>query len=401
MGLLRFLLATAVIAEHSQPIFGLTLTGGHLAVRLFFIISGFYMALILSTKYTAEQPNRYWLFITNRFLRIYPTYYVVFILSLLFYGAASLYLHRPADRLVLWQAAWEHGHGLNLVWLGLCQITVIGMDAVCLFVYDLGGGIHLPGVGTTAASVAWLPTAGADPSGMVPAWRFLFVPQSWSISIELVFYLMVPWLMSWRTRSLIGLGALSLGSYVAAGWIVYPALYGLLGYFFFPFHLVLFILGILAYRHSAEYLAWLPRGGKIAIVAAMFTALFAAQLVPKPFKSVPCVVLVFLSLPILFDWTRKSRFHKWVGDLSYPIYICHILVKWGLLALMGVSKVGVTTPPGWVLLVGATGMAALLLWLVDYPVDHWRQRRWQRSRAGGRPPGAVEPVVQPGPAELR
>jgi peptidoglycan/LPS O-acetylase OafA/YrhL len=392
MGLLRFLLATAVIAEHSKPIFGLTLTGGHLAVRLFFIISGFYMALILSTKYTVGQPHRYWLFITNRFLRIYPTYYVVLILSLLFYGAASLYLHRPADRLVLWQAAWGHGHGWSLLWLGLCQVTIMGMDAVCLFVYDIANGIHLPAMNTAAASVAWLPTAGADPSGIVPAWRFLFVPQSWSISIELVFYLMVPWLTSWRTRNLIVLASLSLASYLIAGWTIYPALYSLLGYFFFPFHLVLFILGILAYRHSQDYLAWLPRSLKIAIVTAMFAALFAAQIVSARVRSVPCVVLVFLSLPILFDWTRKSRFNKWVGDLSYPIYICHILVKWGLLALMGVSKIGVTSPPGWLLLVGATAMAALLLWLVDYPVDKWRQERLHKNLAAARPGRTVEPT---------
>jgi len=352
---------------------------------LFFIISGFYMALILSTKYTAGQPNRYWLFISNRFLRIYPTYYVVLILSLLFYGAASLYLHRPADRLMLWQAAWEHGHGWSLLWLSLCQVTVMGMDAVCLFVYDFANGIHLPAASTAAASVAWLPTAGADPSGIVPAWRFLFVPQSWSISIELVFYLMVPWLTSWRTRSLIVLAGLSLASYLLAGWTVYPALYDLLGYFFFPFHLVLFILGILAYRHSRDYLAWLPRSFQIAIVTAMFAALFAAQILPAHFRSVPCVVLVFLSLPMLFDWTRKSRLNKWVGDLSYPMYICHILVKWGLLALMGVSKIGVSSPPGWLLLVGATTMAALLLWLVDYPVDQWRQERLRRNTTKSAP----------------
>jgi peptidoglycan/LPS O-acetylase OafA/YrhL len=68
------------------------------------------------------------------------------------------------------------------------------------------------------------PPAGADPSGTVPAWRFLFVPQSWTISIELLFYLVVPWLISWRTRNLILLGSLSLASYLANCLFVYPAL---------------------------------------------------------------------------------------------------------------------------------------------------------------------------------
>ena len=132
MGLLRLLLAAAVVAEHSTPICGLTFTGGHLAVRLFFIISGFYMALILTTKYTADHPKRFWFFISNRFLRIYPCYYVVLLLSLAFYAAATFYLHHPADRLVLWQTAWRHGQIWGLFFVSLCQFTVIGMDAVCV-----------------------------------------------------------------------------------------------------------------------------------------------------------------------------------------------------------------------------------------------------------------------------
>ncbi len=375
MGFLRLLLAAAVVAEHSTPICGFSFTGGHLAVRLFFIISGFYMALILTTKYTADHPNRYWLFISNRFLRIYPCYYVVLLLSLAFYAAASFYLHHPADRLVLWQTAWSHGQIWGLFFVSLCQLTVIGMDAVCVFVYNVAQGIHLPGIDTAAASVAWLPTAGADPSGTVPAWRFLFVPQSWSISIELLFYLVVPWLISWRTRSLVILAGLSLVSYFANCLFVYPALADQLGYFFFPFHLFLFILGMLACRHSADFLSRVSRPFKIAMVTALSGGLALSQFVPMAPRNFVCVVLVALSLPILFDWTKYSRFQKWVGDLSYPVYICHILVKWVLLGLMGVSKKGVASPPGWLLLLGSIALAASLLWLVDYPIDHLRQRR--------------------------
>jgi peptidoglycan/LPS O-acetylase OafA/YrhL len=246
----------------------------------------------------------------------------------------------------------------------------------------------LPDPDTAAASVAWLPTAGADPSGIVPAWRFLFVPQTWTISIELLFYLVVPWLISWRTRNLVILAGLSLVSYFANCLFVYPALADLLGYFFFPFHLFLFILGMLACRHSADFLARVSRPFKIAMVAAMFGGLAFSQFVPVAPRNFICVALVVLSLPILFDWTEKSRFQKWVGDLSYPVYICHILVKWGLLALMGVSKSRVTSPPGWLLLLGAIALAALLLWLVDYPIDRWRQRRVKSLQRQPRPAGS-------------
>ena len=388
MGFLRLLLAAAVVAEHSTPICGVSFTGGHLAVRLFFIISGFYMAMILTTKYTADQPNRYWLFISNRFLRIYPCYYVVLLLSLAFYAAASFYLHHPADRLVLWQTAWRHGQIWGLFFVSLCQLTVVGMDAVCVFVYNIAQGIHLPGADISAASVAWLPTAGADPSGLVPAWRFMFVPQSWAISIELLFYLVVPWLISWRTRNLVLLGCLSLASYLANCLFVYPALSEPLGYFFFPFHLFLFILGMLAWRHSEVFMARVPRHFKIALVATTFGALAVSQFLPVAPRNIVCIILMVLSLPIFFNWTKDSRFQRRLGDLAYPIYVCQILVKWGLLALMGVSKKGVTSPPGWLLLLGTIALAALLLWLVDYPIDRWRQRRVKSLPRPPRPAGS-------------
>ncbi len=329
MGFLRLLLAAAVVAEHSTPIWGASFTGGHLAVRLFFIISGFYMAMILTTKYTAGQPNRYWLFISNRFLRIYPCYYVILFLSLAFYAAASFHLHHPADRLVLWQTAWSHGQIWGLFFASLCQFTIVGIDAVCVFVYNIAQGIHLPGPDTAAASVAWLPTAGADPSGTVPAWRFLFVPQSWAISIELLFYLVVPWLVSWRTRNLVLLGCLSLAAYLANCLFVYPALSDLLGYFFFPFHLFLFVLGMLAWRYSEVFLAHVSRPLKTTLVAATFGALAVSQFMPDLPRSIVCIALMALSLPIFFNWTKDSRLQRQLGDLAYPIYVCQILREMG------------------------------------------------------------------------
>ena len=79
MGSLRLLLAISVLIAHSGPISGFSLIGGIEAVEIFFIISGFYMALILNTKYVGV--NSYYLFITNRFLRIFPTYWLVLLLT--------------------------------------------------------------------------------------------------------------------------------------------------------------------------------------------------------------------------------------------------------------------------------------------------------------------------------
>ena len=46
---------------------------GYVSVQVFYIISGFYMALILNTKYVG--PGSYRVFIANRLLRIFPAYH--------------------------------------------------------------------------------------------------------------------------------------------------------------------------------------------------------------------------------------------------------------------------------------------------------------------------------------
>ena len=65
------------------------LMGGVVAVQAFYIISGFYMALILNTKYVGAGAYR--VFIGNRFLRIYPVYWVVLILTVVLSCFSSLH----------------------------------------------------------------------------------------------------------------------------------------------------------------------------------------------------------------------------------------------------------------------------------------------------------------------
>src|SRR5947209_17753171 len=81
MGILRMLLAISVLLLHTQDtqLFSLA---GDMAVPAFFIISGFYMALILNEKYIGKHS--YKVFITNRLLRLYPMYYITTFLMLCF-----------------------------------------------------------------------------------------------------------------------------------------------------------------------------------------------------------------------------------------------------------------------------------------------------------------------------
>src|SRR5450755_3866284 len=90
MGLFRLALAWSVLLGHSggHGFFGLAFLDRQLAVQCFFIISGFYMALVLNEKYTG--PGRYWTFVQQRFLRLYPTYLIILAVILLLDGVISL-----------------------------------------------------------------------------------------------------------------------------------------------------------------------------------------------------------------------------------------------------------------------------------------------------------------------
>lgn len=84
MGYIRLILAISVVVAHSGklPIIGMMI-GGSLAVQCFFILSGFYMALVLDRKYS--DIRRFW---WNRFSRVYSGYAV----ALGFSAIISLYI---------------------------------------------------------------------------------------------------------------------------------------------------------------------------------------------------------------------------------------------------------------------------------------------------------------------
>lgn len=76
-GTYRTYLALVVFAHHilNIPIIG------HYAVHGFFILSGYLMTCIITTKY-CEIDKGFYKFWLNRFLRLYPSYFVIFFLSI-------------------------------------------------------------------------------------------------------------------------------------------------------------------------------------------------------------------------------------------------------------------------------------------------------------------------------
>lgn len=91
MGVIRFLLALAVVYGHAAgasiiapytPTFGYFPIDPVTAVQMFFVISGFYMSLVLTEKYRALD-GWLWKFYLNRYSRLMPSYLIVMAVSTL------------------------------------------------------------------------------------------------------------------------------------------------------------------------------------------------------------------------------------------------------------------------------------------------------------------------------
>lgn len=316
MGTLRVLLALAVVAAHAGPAFGWTwllMTEGPRSVQAFYAVSGFYMTLVLHEKYVG--PGSYGAFLRARVLRLLPMYVVVAaatVAAAVAFQAAGFGTFPP---LAHWQSADLAARDAAL--LAASNALLVGQDALCFAALDPAtGALH------------WSANAFAAPKS---AWQFLFVPQAWTVCVELMFYAVAPLLVR---RPVWLLAGLTLASYAARAWTIraFGVGWDPWTYRFFPFELAHFLLGALACRAYFALRArdLLPRPlCLLALAAALALPIAAPYLgddVWKGWYAAPGLVpLLACLLPFVFAATRDSRIDRAFGELSYPIYLAHFL----------------------------------------------------------------------------
>jgi peptidoglycan/LPS O-acetylase OafA/YrhL len=359
MGLLRIVLALSVVNIHAKLV-GWSPMGGDTAVQLFFIISGFYMAMVLNEKYLPDKTTNldFW---RSRAWRIFPAYCVVLLATLIAGGVFALVgagLIQPFD-------AWEQmlradTSRVQLVFLGLTQMTFIGLDVSNFTAIGAHGQ-----VGFTAN--AWLEN--------FPVWRSLIVPQAWTLSLELYFYLLAPYLVRRKMPTILWILVTSFSLRVLAA--------ALLGYRtdpwsyrFFPFELLFFLAGVVAYRLG-------KLRGRAGARAAMSSRCLVAVLVfcagaigrfgvpgQSWFIAPTLMAFLFLSISKLFELTKHNRTDRLLGELSYPLYLCHVLVVW-------VAAIIVPPGAGWnraTVALTSICAAGMIYFYVDRRVDKIRHR---------------------------
>lgn len=311
MGLLRFLLAVSVIIAHVGTIFGFTMIGGKIAVQTFFIISGFYMSLILNEKYIGRK--NYFIYLRNRFLRIYPTYLLVLILTFLF-SIFWLYkgLYSP---LSIFVADFKFLNPFTFWYLVIENIAVIGQDIGMFLEISKNGTLY------------FLPSL-SEPRPFV--YNHLLIPQAWTLSIEFMFYILAPLFVKRKAKIIFGIILLSLllRFYLNSIGLHHEPWINK----FFPTELVFFMFGILSYK---IYLLI----KKIKINQKIFVPIYIILILLTLFyDKLPRIlnsslnplqwiyfIFVMILIPFIFIFF-ENKFDKLLGELSYPMYISHVFV---------------------------------------------------------------------------
>ena len=352
MGLIRFILACAVVLCHTSLIGGYSPVSGNLAVQCFYIISGFYMALILSEKYTGKGSTS--LFYSNRLLKIYPIYWINLVLLVAWCTFVN-HLGYPSN-ITMYAMVWPMPV-LTLVYFIIVNLFIIGLDSVFLLGITKTGGLYF--------------TTNFNSSNPV-VFGFAFNSIAWTIGIELLFYLIAPFIVRRRIiyPILILLASLLLRILLAS--------YGYNGvpwnYMFFPTQLMFFMAGILSYKlYKKIQHVNISR----ALLVGMYMVLLAVLLLYYQFfaetylKQTILFLAVALLMPASFILTKKSKTDRFLGNLSYPIYISQALI----IKFVAIKSFPKVISPGFTALVIIIAFSIVLDYVVTRPIENYRQKR--------------------------
>jgi len=270
VGWYRLILAYLVLYSHfALP--GQGYNTGVAAVVSFLLLSGFVMTALIRKYYLSVEAVP--AFYLDRLIRLAPQFYLYITLTLL--GAVFFRLHH-FDM----QAAPTFG-------AAVAQFLIV-------------------------------------PANFYFYFPDMLLPQAWSLGLEATFYAVFPFILIFRIRNVAALISAAVFATAQAGIIDVD----LWGYRYLPGTLIIFICG-----------SWLeePRDGWERRLPFIFCGACALLLSATYFTAIPAnrsaLLGVTLGIPIVYSLKRlgeHSRFSALAGDLSYGVFLNHVL----LLAIM-------------------------------------------------------------------
>ena len=333
--------------------------GGALAVQAFFVISGFYMALVLHTKYPPGAKS-YWIFISNRLIRLWPVYLLVLVLAAVTYWWAWSARGEGPALFGSWLEHWDHLAFSTKVILAGANLLLMGQDWLMFAAVNPETGLLYLTADFTKEPL--------------PAFVFLVLPPSWSLGVELTFYLIAPFVVRRGVSFLVGL--------IAVSFLLRFATYAVFhhhdpwSYRFFPAELAFFLFGVLAHRLSMAMPLLLDETRRKRIGLGALIGVLALLGTLRVSKDFAVLAAFALCLPFIFEATKANRLDRTVGELSYSVYLGHAFLAPVLLA--GFKGLGFALSPNLfsaLLVVASLALAAALHFGVERPIDRFRQLR--------------------------
>lgn len=343
MGLIRVLLALSVVFFHAIPQFKLPLVSATLAIKTFFMISGFYMSLILHKKYVGKN-RAYKLFITNRILRLMPTYWVVLLLTFLFVLISlKLGVH---GRLPDYASRYSS--------LSLNNLPSLTLDIIQNLTLILTNNYFTRNVQAN-----------------------LFVPQAWTLQFEFLFYFLAP-LIVIKNRAILFLVVLLIINYIVFHFQLLN--FSLSLYQFFN-SLTFFLMGSVAYLIYSK-LKHQKIQKPVLIIFSAFAICLTLFYSAVPFPTVYFRFIhlndwiyylgMFFSLPFIFILSEESVVDSLLGELSYPIYISHFLV---ISVIQSIAPKIQETVFLASVLIFTFFFSVILVKFLEKPINKYRQKR--------------------------
>jgi len=274
-----------------------------MAVETFFIISGFYMSLILESRYKGK--NSYKLFITNRFLRIYPIYWVILVMTI-FASVMSGLLMGNWVRLSPY-IQWHQNMGISaLSFITISNLLIFGQDAVMFLGLNIKNGALFFTDNFTNTQPQFC--------------KFLIIPQAWTLGLELVFYLIAPFILRKNIKFILWFISASLlvrfYIYFGLRWTNDPWTYR-----FLLTEIFFFLMGNVSYRIYGlinDNQVCRKLSGYLT-VAFLLTVLFYKYIPDGGWlKQAIYYFFAAISLPFIFNLTKNDKKDSRIGDLSYP-----------------------------------------------------------------------------------
>ncbi len=336
MGTLRFILALAVLWFHFIAVQNNFSLNGLIAVDAFFIISGFYIALILDSKYIHSS---YWIYISNRFLRIYPLYWIVYIATFVF----IFYSHYSSQ--------------INIS--NLIHYFIVQYPEPTLLLKEL----------TLIIPRGYLTVYSMHQPIVAPAW---------SLVVEVMFYITAPLFIRRKTFVIL---SILIASFIIRYILLIQQNNTHAGYLlgFFPANMGFFCMGILAYRLFNKKIFIKSKKLFSFLIIFLLSQIVFWGFMPNifflsiPLREVIFFLTIFTVIPTLFNITQRFSFDRLLGDLSYPMYITHLLI----LELFEYMKLNNYNYPLFIIIsiFSILTTSYVLYKFIDRPLNTFRQKR--------------------------